>query len=1486
MTRIQRIKYIFRILFGVIIGLYIGMNLLLNTAFVQNRLGSFVAKELQHVFQTEVAIGHIDIGFFNRIIAENLLLKDRQGDELLKVARLSAKFDILPLFEKQLRISTVQLFGFNINLNKETPESIPNYQFVLDALASKDTTKSPSNLDLRINSVLIRRGRINYDVKSVPVTPQQFNPSHWGIDNLAATLSLKALNNDSLNVAIRRFSFNEQNGFELKSMSVKAIANNHSLNIKDFHIEFPQSYLKMDSAEIRYDSLPSLLQLKDNTIYKGEMKGKLNTTDFSTILPLLQNFTEPFDFRFAFKGNGGNLECPVFYLTDKKHLDLSAKMSVSDWNNPDSTYLHGQLSKLHVSRTGIPYLINNLVGKPVPILERMGTIDFKGLVKGQLKDLRFDGLLQTEAGSIKSNITMHRDQENFRSYSGSLASPDLNVGLLMADDKKFGMADFNIELQGFHYRDKYPETSIKGIVSSLDFNDYRYENITLDGLYINGGFNGALVLDDENINLAINGIFNPTLRMPTYNLEAVVNHLRPNELHLSDKYVDSDISMKLTADFTGRSIDDLKGFILLDSLNLNAPDDQAYFLDNLTIIADSNKEGKDIRIESPFMNASIQGNFSLQNLPSCIMHTMEQYLPSLVDDKHLSHITSNDIHFDIRVENTELFEKVLHIPVQMHMPSTLKGYFNNKDNSLRVEGFFPQLTYKGTRYESGNFFCESMPDQINCQVRGGMLMKSGAMLHLALDAHAHEDQLTTQLNWGNNTDVTYGGKVKTITRFSRLENSDFPIRADVEILPTSMVLNDTLWHIHPSHIAVDSGYVTVDNLLIGKTGQHLRVDGKISDRDTDSCLVDLMSVNVKYVLDILRFDDVEFGGMATGLVHLKNILKTPSIQTQLHVQDFTLNKALLGNAEITGYWDNELGGIRLDADIQEEGISATRVTGYVSPKLKGLDLNIEADSMNLAFITPFVEGIFSDINARVNGNARLYGPFKFLDFEGDVRANFDAKIDVLNTYFQIRDDSVHIKSGEIAFDNLPIYDREGHRGILNGYLRHTKLKNMMYRFDVDADNLLVYDSDDMGDMTLYGRIYAIGDILVHGGNNTMNIDVSLTTGPNTSFTYVSGVTTEATSNQFITFVDKTPKRIQDMVETNFYHYSDAIKEKEEDGPPMDLYINMMVDATPDAQMRVIMDPVSGDNITARGNGNIQVNYYNKGDFRMFGNYIIDSGVYKLSMQEIIRKDFNLQQGGTVSFSGDPYYANLDLKAIYTVNSASLSDLSTDATLNQSTVKVNCIMNLTGSLANPTITFDLDLPAVSEEDRELVRSATSTEEQMNTQIIYLLTIGKFYTYDYGNNNQSNATSSLAFSTLSGQLNNMLSQWTENKNWNIGANLSTGQEGWSNVEAEAILSGRLLNNRLLINGNFGYRENVMANTNFVGDFEAIWLLTKNGDFRLRGYNQTNDRYFTKSTLTTQGIGFIYNKDFDKWSDLVQWFFKNRNRNKQKNDKKDKD
>jgi hypothetical protein len=588
----------------------------------------------------------------------------------------------------------------------------------------------------------------------------------------------------------------------------------------------------------------------------------------------------------------------------------------------------------------------------------------------------------------------------------------------------------------------------------------------------------------------------------------------------------------------------------------------------------------------------------------------------------------------------------------------------------------------------------------------------------------------------------------------------------------------------------------------------------------------------------------------------------------------------MGQALILGQWDKELGGIRLNADIKEESVdhgmwkgggSHTQVDGYVSFKQKGLDLNIQAYRTNLGLLTPYLEGIFSRIDGRANGNIRLFGDFKHLDLEGQVRASVRAHLDVLHTDFIVRDDSVHITPGQLYFDKVRVEDPEGNEGYVSGYLRHTHLKNLNYRFGIDGQNFLMYDTREPDDMPFYGRVYATGHVDLDGGWNAMNVNAAFTTGRRTTFTYLTDYTTEALSNQFITFVDKTPGRFRDADKLNIFGHKEAPKTTDE--PAMDLNIHMQIDATPDATMRIIMDPLAGDNITATGRGNLQVNYYNKGDFRIFGNYVIDQGKYKLSMQEVIRKDFTLQSGGTVSFAGDPYEADLDVQAVYTVNSASMSDLGVDTSMGgQSTVKVNCLMNLTGSLSNPEFKFDLELPNVKEEDRELVRSITATEEQMNTQIIYLLGVGKFYTADYAiNDQQSNATSSLAFNTLSGQINNMLSQWIDSNNWNIGANLSTGDKGWSDVEAEAVLSGRLLNNRLIVNGNFGYKDNAMMNSNFVGDFEAIWLLTRNGDIRLRAYNQTNDRYLFKSTLTTQGVGVSYKKDFDSWTDLFFRFLR---------------
>ena len=185
-----------------------------------------------------------------------------------------------------------------------------------------------------------------------------------------------------------------------------------------------------------------------------------------------------------------------------------------------------------------------------------------------------------------------------------------------------------------------------------------------------------------------------------------------------------------------------------------------------------------------------------------------------------------------------------------------------------------------------------------------------------------------------------------------------------------------------------------------------------------------------------------------------------------------------------------------------------------------------------------------------------------------------------------------------------------------------------------------------------------------------------------------------------------------------------------------------------------------------------------------------------------------------------------------------------------------------------------MPTVGTDAKQMIMSLLNSEEEMNQQVIYLLAVGRFYqsTNNYvaaENGSQSQTTlamQSLLSGQLSQQVNNILSTVIHNSNWNFGANISTGDEGWNNAEYEGLLSGRLLNNRLLINGQFGYRDKATsANTSFIGDFDIRYLIFPSGNFSVRVYNQTNDRYFTRNSLTTQGLGLILKKDFTSLRDL---------------------
>lgn len=1450
-----------------------------------------VANELSSLLKTRVSIGRIDMGFLNRIIIDDLLLHDQSGQELLKTTRLSAKFEILPLLQGKISIGTLQFFGFNANLEKQTPKSPSNFQFVLDAFASKDTVPKNTFLDLRINSIILRRGALSYHVRSAEETPGKFNPQHIQIQNILANISLKALQKDSLNAAIKRLSLEESNsGFQLKKLTLKLVGNHQQMNIHNFNIELPQTVLTMDTIQMAYDSLSDFQNFADKVHFSFHLQpSQLTLQDISALIPAFQSFKEKLQIEVSTHGTINDLHCPNLSITVANNFRLKGSISLQDLSRPQESLLFGRLSNLYANGEGIQFFWRNLnkANQPMPNpLRKLSHLSFHGDISGYFSELVTFGLLRTNLGDMQTDMKLISNKEkNLFAYSGSIKTNQFQLGQLLSN-QKLGNITFNLKVDGTHQKGRYPFITMKGLISSIDYSNYTYENISMDGEYKRGGFNGKASLEDPNASVLLNGAINIASRTPSFNFLANIKHFNPHALKLSPHYKDSNLSLKLKANFTGGSIDEMNGEISVDSLFFDTPE-KLYTLNNLKLSSVWKDENyRLLSIQSHFLKGKIEGDYSYRTLPTSIQNILHQYLPSLIKAGKQTIKTENNFKFDIHIFDTELLAALLRVPLRVYTHTNFRGYINDELQQIHVEGYFPRLRYDDRFIESGILFCETSKQHFFTNLRFTNRKSNGSALNLAIRTKSAGDSIQTSLNWGNNGAITYSGKLAAVTHLSHQSNEkEQAIKALINIHPTQVILNDTLWQIHPSQVVVDSGKIYIHNFRFSHKERYLHMHGVLSEQPQDTIRLNLNKINIGYVFDIADLG-VKFQGEATGPAQASGILSEPVMSTNLFIRNLGLNDALLGDTHIRGEWHHDVKGIYLDAKIQEKDIAQSHVYGYIYPikPTSGLDLQIDANNTNLDFIHYYMSSITPEFHGRATGHVNLYGKFKELTLNGRVKGDASMKVDVLNTTFSLKD-SILIQPEGITFHNNRIFDTQGNQGLVSGTLRYDHFKNIRYNFQFSYQNMLIMNTKESPDFPFYGKIFGTGNATIAGTPTTgVNIDVAMTTNRNSNFTYIKDYVYTANSGQFINFVDKTPRRaILDSVLISNYEQDQQMRiEKESD---TDIRLNLLIDATPDANMKIIMDPIAGDYISGRGTGNIRTEFYNKGDVKMFGSYRISQGVYKFSLQEIIRKDFIIKDGSTLTFNGAPLNATLDINASYLVNSASLNDLIANAStyVDQTNVKVDCIMNLTGQLTAPDIKLSLDLPNERDEVQALVRNYIPTDEQMNMQILYLLSIGKFYTPENVEVAQnSNMMSSVLSSTLSGQLNNALSNIINSNNWNFGTNFSTGEKGWTDMEFETMLSGQLLNNRLLINGNFGYRDNPLANTNFVGDFEAEWLVNRSGDIRLKAYNETNDRYYTRTNLTTQGIGIIFKKDFTRWKELFFW---KRWRSKKEAKKKDK-
>lgn len=1448
-------KRIINITIWTLIGLYTAIIILLHIPSIQTYIGGCVADALCDKFGTKVKVGRVDLGFINRLILDDSYMQDKNGEQMLRVSRISVKINLLALANGQIEITSAQFFGLHANLYKATPEAKPNFQFVIDALASKDSTKQKTPLDLQINSLIIRNGEISYRVLSRPSRPGKFSADDINARNISAHIIINRITDDSLNVKVKRIAFDERCGFKLKSLSLSAIACRTKTKIENFKLELPATLIQIPSLQASYRMKNGQIEMP-TLQFDGSIKAPyISPSDLAVFVPTLTRLNMRPALDIQFNGTGSSLTVKKISInTTDGSLQLVANGGVKNYPANPSWYTN--IDQLKAGQQAISNIYAVATGKNVPnIIERLGNVQITGYAGGDKKNIASEGKLHTSPG----NLTLAFDKRGDK-ITAHMETVRFDIGSLV-NDNKLGHISANLNVHGSS-KDNF---AAQGRVYDFDYNGYKYRSLNLNATYRNKRLEGKANIDDPNVQLTAIGTFVNNGAKPNLQLKANIAHFEPNTLRLTDKWQQTAFAANIACDIKGSDINNADGSIELHDFAMRGPETE-YNINNVSVKTGYNNGNHFLDVDSDFGTIDINGHFSYNTIVRSVLNMVAAKLPTIPGLTHKPQREFNDFTLNASLNSTEWMNRLLGIPLEIHRPLNISGEIDDKNEKINLWCDVPSFTFNGNRFSDAFINVESPSDTLKADIRIKKLADRGKYMALHLNAGASDNHLNTSLSFSNNERHPLKGIINSSTVFAKDEEG--VSTAYIDVLPSRATIGDTTWHVAPSSIIYSKNKLQVNSFSVSHDNQMLAINGTATKSENDSLLVTLNDIDVSYVLNLVNFHSVDFLGMASGEARIAGAFsKKPLLSADVIVKDFKFETGRMGTLYANVGYNHEEGNIEINAVAKDEDNRWTDINGYVSPKHNYIDLAIDAHRTRAEFMESFCGSFMDNVNADINGNVNVVGPLNNINLVGKAVVDGSVRLSALNTTYWMRGDSVTFVPDEIKFKGDTLYDRNGNIGIMTGSIYHKHLTNLSYALKVKAKNLLAYDTHSFGDNTFYGTAYVTGDCDIKGKSGEVVIDIDAVPEKNSILVYNAADQSSIGSTDFITWKDNNVEET-DSTDTEHNNKVDI---------STNIRLNFLINCNPNATLKLIMDEKTGDYITLNGDGVLRASYFNKGSFDIYGNYIVDHGVYKLTIQNIIKKDFTFQKGGSISFGGDPYNAALNLKALYVLNSVSLADLNIGRSFSNNNVRVNCLMNITGNPNSPKVDFDLDMPNMSNDIKQMVYSLLNAEEEKNQQVLYLLAVGRFMAQNNNNNatgetpqysQTSLAMQSFLSGTISQQLNSVLSNVINSSNWNFGANISTGTEGFNNAEYEGMLSGSLLNNRLLFNGQFGYRDNANATTSFIGDFDLKYLLFPNGNLAINVYNKTNDRYFTRNSLNTQGLGVIMKKDFTRISDLFFW------------------
>ncbi len=1441
---IKALKHIFIIIAATVAIIYVA-SLSLRLDSIQKSIAATISEKVEELLDIHVNAEAIRIRHFDEIILKDITILDQQGDTALYTKEITAHISPYELLKNRIQVNTLAVAAPDIRLRQDSAGSPLNIQFILDKLKSEEN-KEDKAVAVRINQLILYDGRFSYDRLDIPEKEEGFDPAHIAVNKIRCNISLRKLQKEELDLFVRSIRGEEKSGLELKRLKANVKAVKGYYKLENMELELPNSRIESDSIAVKFNPQ----EPKGLEITADINSNRINPADLSALDAELTRKIPALAFSISNRSDSISSRTTVSARTLNNDISLKTIATIENpYENDRKVNLY--VRELDINKNGLTSLQSLIKNLKFDIADRIGSLSMTAEAEITENGIAGNAVAETGNGNITAEGAYSKDGEFNMTASGY----DIDISNLAGIDKPM-KCSLQTKANGCISENK-KEINFDGGITELESNGYTFMPIEFLGAYdiSSNKFNTSIKTEDPGITARMNIDYN-------YNNEhrAVmsldIDSITPHNIGLNWKEKGT-FSFNFDGEF---NMADSSSLFNAKVQNLKYSDsEKTSIVRNLHFCDTRNEEQRLVILNSDFMDCSIVGDFNYKSIINSIYRQTLKHIPSLVADIDTTKSYSSNYIFNCDLKDSHFVSHVLKLPVVINGESFVNGVCNDNNDMFTINTALNDVNIKKSKYRSIGFNGKSTNRSM---VLESFIIKpekksDGNELKIDMSCMMFNDTILNLLVWKDNkTKRRKSGILRMEATIERDSAKNLFMNANVQ--PDSIVHNDSIWYISGGNVCGNMDKIDINGLCLYNNTQHLRLDGVVGKSSNDILNVKVRNFEVSTILDLVKFRILKFNGNATGAAYASALLSAPDVSGRFDVDSFKIDNGYLGKADLNIGWRNSDKSIFLNADILNDHGKISKVNGILSQANDTIHIGIDADELNASFINKMTRSFMSDITGTGSGKVNIHGKWRAIDMTGAIALNCGARINPTKVRYTFHGDTLRFTRGKLSFDNALVTDKHGNKGWLSGNVTHQNMGKWSCDLSAKTENILVYDTHNFDELPIYGTVYATGDANLKANAKGLFLKAEISNGPNSRIVYNASSSGSVRDNSFVTFIDSNKKNKDDNTINEHSKTQQDLESK--------LNLDFLIDANEGLGIKVYTNLKSDDYIDIYGNGTVNAVYDEKDGFSLKGNIDLDRGAYKITIQDIFTKEFSISKGSLLHFNGNPYDANLDIKAKYLVPSASLSALTTEVT-NRKSVKVNCLLGITGTLESPILNFDLELPEGSEEEKEMLASATSTPEQKNMQFIYLLSIGKFYTYDHNNtlatNTQSTtAVESLISNTLSGQLNNMLGQIIDNGNWNISGNISTSERGWNNMEVEGMLEGRLLNDRLLINGNLGYRENPVANRNFIGDFELQWLLNKKGTVSLKAYSKTNDRYFSKTNLTTQGAGIMLRHDFNKW------------------------